>query len=477
MPTPGLTNIGNGMSYLDPYWKISTPVTPSNDIVGNQAQVYTVDADLTHRFSENSNLRIYAQYMLYDFPNEQQTNWFVTAPNQPWLLSRYDNYEFYYNQSIAAYADYLYTLKTKFLVDDFQAGFDYKVFYNQEAGSSGVVPGYIDLRNPSYANDVQLYAESGAYPEPSQYPVAPHLQSNFEYNVFTFSYYAENRIHLLKDMVQLIGGLRWYSNKEIDEDYNGGTSADNSKPPTRDWKMGAVFKPLPSVSLYVDHTINTIPLSGYIINYNPDGSVAQVIPYKDQEGILTEGGLKWNHIFNETFSTYGNFAIFDMGVTNVRTFNPVNSFVYQSGLTTSKGWDLDAGTRMTVPGGTFDLLFTYEKDKTRDGSTGIVAVSAAPWSWSGVGKYSVTGGLLKGAWIGTGWKDEGLRLQRSYFIQNPVVGTAFVGYSFLKHWSCELNVDNLTNQLYLIVAANGGSYGIAQVSRPRTERFTTTYKW
>jgi outer membrane receptor protein involved in Fe transport len=59
-------------------------------------------------------------------------------------------------------------------------------------------------------------------------------------------------------------------------------------------------------------------------------------------------------------------------------------------------------------------------------------------------------------------------------LDHPVVADAFAGYTWNKHWDIQLNLNNLTNERYIIqVAANG----LVQASDTFRSKLTVGYSW
>ncbi|MDB6127027.1 MAG: hypothetical protein JWM35_923, partial [Verrucomicrobia bacterium] len=89
-------------------------------------------------------------------------------------------------------------------------------------------------------------------------------------------------------------------------------------------------------------------------------------------------------------------------------------------------------------------------------------------------KYTWTAGPLKGVMFGAGMESQGEKRNGSGLIDTPTTYALFSSYHWGSHWSTQLNVDNLTNERYIVAVA---APGMVQVGDPLTIRLAIGYKW
>ena len=90
------------------------------------------------------------------------------------------------------------------------------------------------------------------------------------------------------------------------------------------------------------------------------------------------------------------------------------------------------------------------------------------------GKYTWMNGSLQGLRLGAGFEIEHDKRYGAFMLDHPVVADAFAGYTWNKHWDVQLNLNNLTNERYIIqVAANG----LVQASDTFRSKLTVGYSW
>ncbi|MSU69671.1 MAG: TonB-dependent receptor [Opitutaceae bacterium] len=460
-----------GKAYLNPLSTYSFSNAKASDTVYRTDESY-INVTVTTRLTDNSDLRFYGSYVKYHNEGAAVIGNATLFPDNH-TLTISSSQQYFVDKHSAMQVDYLHRYEGKYLKNNLTIGGDYYSVDQLGGGGSLVQPFTVDALFPT-AHLSNTYLVAGRR--------SPNGNLS-KLNNASYTYYWQDQIKVFGDKLSVVGGLRWFNPEEfnttlisggVDVNPPNGTATKAIKKNTRGSKYGLVYKPFSTLSFYATSAINTIPLVGFASRTGPLGVV--LTPLLDQEGKLTEFGMKTNHKFSNGFSAYGTLAIFDMELTNVRTFktNPDGTTdVFQSQKNTSKGTELDLGLRYEVTDGIFDALITYMQQKTLDAATLKTAVSAPKDSNSILLKYQATKGMLKGWRVGAGSKDEGLKLQRAYLIDEPRTYIAFTGYTINKHWDVQFNVDNLTNLKYLVA-----SFGLAsaQLGEPRRFRLTATFK-
>jgi outer membrane receptor for monomeric catechols len=76
--------------------------------------------------------------------------------------------------------------------------------------------------------------------------------------------------------------------------------------------------------------------------------------------------------------------------------------------------------------------------------------------------------------LGGGFEIEHDKRYGAFMLDHPLVADAFLGYTIGRHWDLQLNLNNLTDERYIIqVAANG----LVQTSDTFRSKFTLNYHW
>lgn len=297
----------------------------------------------------------------------------------------------------------------------------------------------------------------------------------------SFSYYFQENLSSWKDRLILVGGLRWFKPGGTDENVVASRITNRSTKGFKVHKYGIVFKVLPSVSLYVTDAENVfVAASGQTDRVIAGDRLGE--RFKDSEGKIKEAGVKFDYRLSENVNMYGSAAIFKMQQTNIRTFGSLPSGqqgLIQSAKDSSKGWEVDYGAQLKQSNGHADVVVTYfHGDSAIAADQGKPYVEQAagfvPQKLSIFGKYSWSGGSLRGLRIGGGFETEADKRNGSNIIEHPPIADAFAGYHINKHWDLQLNLNNLTNERYIIQVA---ASGLVQGSDTFRAKLTARYTW
>ena len=449
-------------AYINPLSRDELNPARKKDVKADSTETF-INATITTRLTENSDLRIFGSFV--NHKNDSIfVNWNSLAADN-YTLTRRIVYQLFDADHSAIQVDYLHRFERGIFKNELTVGGDL-YFVKQIAGVGlATVPGTIDARaKPNLSSDDTILPKIHGNVS-SGYSRVRNMQA---------TYYVQDNVRLWGEKLALVGGVRWFNPTEYNDNLLSGITTRSQKKTSAGNKYGIVIKPLktPTLSLYATKAANTIPLVGFNTS-----NAGVITPLKDQEGKLTEFGIKANHALTDRVSVYGTAARFEMELTNVRTFrvNPDGtSDSFQSEKNTSKGFELDFGLRVQFESGAIDLIATYMDLDTFDATTKKPAVSAPENAWSLLGKYTVTSGRLKSLKVGVGTRDEGLKLQRAFYLNHPQTYTAFIGYDVIKNLSVQVNVDNLTDKDYLVAAA-GFQFG--QKAEPRRIKLMSIYKW
>jgi len=148
-------------------------------------------------------------------------------------------------------------------------------------------------------------------------------------------------------------------------------------------------------------------------------------------------------------------------------------------MDSSEGWETDLGMRIMTQTGAADLIFTVFKGDSAialdKGKAYVRQANAfAPWKYSFFGRYSWSHGTLRGFRLGAGFEDEDKRRNGAHLIDRPLTADAFLGYMINKRWDVQLNLNNLTNETYIVQVAAAGLVSREDEFRAK---LTMTYGW
>lgn len=197
---------------------------------------------------------------------------------------------------------------------------------------------------------------------------------------------------------------------------------------------------------------------------------------------MAEYGIKFDYKFNERFSGYGSWTYYDMSLTNVRTFGilpegvPAGSIgIVQSAADMAKGWELEYGLRFVTDSGELNLIGTYADGKSKTAADPkMMAVDFVPKKTSLMARYSWNSGPLSGLMLGATYFDQSEKRNANYWIDFPATYNLFTRYSWGKHWSAQLNLNNITDERYIVaIAANG----LVQTEPGFDTKLAVKYRW
>lgn len=423
------------------------------------------------KLTERSHLRALYSYqnMIYD---ERYVRG-ITVQADNVTLNRQEIPTLQDNFSHNVQLDYLHQITINpWLKLDTTVGFDGLRSKSNQQQSVNAMPA-LDTRQNAFPNDDAYFASvrpgSGL----------PNLTRN-ESTTNAFSYYAQENLSLWKERILLIGGLRWF--KSDGDNTNFVTNA-FTKRPTQSFdvhKYGVVVKVLPDVSVYFTDAQNLFLQSGFTDKYVANDGLGA--PLGNQRGKLREFGLKFSRRVTDTFTTYGTLTHFDMAMTNVRTFGTLETGqqgIIQSERDSGKGWEVELGAQLKREGGFASVYATYfDGDSAIASDAGKAYVRQAanfvPRKYSIMGKYSWSSGALEGLMIGGGVSDQTASRNGAHTVDFPFTASVFSRYRLNRHWDFQFNIDNLTDERYVV---NVYATGLVGVSEPLRAKFTVKYTW
>jgi iron complex outermembrane receptor protein len=317
----------------------------------------------------------------------------------------------------------------------------------------------INVNNPDYSQDDARFDM-----EPTlNIPGGLGLLQEFENS----SYYIQDNLTVLNDQLIFVAGLRW---RDAMEHYTrAGESERRPTEKTRSHKYGIVYKPTNWLSLYGTDVVSLIPRNGVLRDTE--------IPLKDSDFEMQEFGIKANYKTDKGFSVFGSIVYFDMLMTNV----PINSVDENNNLiqiqvegNTSEGFEIDLGARIPAPNGHLELILTYYDADTTTAGTDHEADGAPKSVSSLLAKYVFEEGPLEGLSTGFGVYDQAEKYSRGFYIDYPTTYTLFLTYRLNEDWHFQFNVDNLTDERYIVDYITPG---LVDTAEDRSIRFTARYNF
>lgn len=429
-----------------------------------------VDVTLLTKLTDNSNLRLF--YFYGNLVDDRRLARGITITSDNHTLDRQD-----------------IPLKIDSLVNTLQGDFNHKwqmpaytldstlgadlTTTNQRQDLSVNAMPSLDTANISYAGDDAWFAVAR--------PGAglPNTYQSISRPV-NFSYYFQENLSLLKDRLIFVGGLRWFAPGGTSKNNVTGVVTDDPDTTFKTHKYGVVVRPIPAVSLYYTDSQNAFPQIGRTDRYQGNDNLGA--PLSTQEGKMKEFGVKVDHKFSPTISAYGSWAHYDMSLTNVRTFgvlpegNPPGSIgVVESAGDLAKGWELEYGLRISTDSGKLDVIGTYADGTSETAADKtIAAADFVPRKTSLMARYEWTSGPLSGVMFGATYFDQSTKRNANYWLDFPATYNLFGRYVWGSHWSVQLNLNNITDERYIVaIAANG----LVQTEPGFDTKLAIKYKW
>jgi len=345
----------------------------------------------------------------------------------------------------------------------------------------------LDTRTGTHPDDTAWFAQ---FPNDTAWFFTPRPISlgnpptRQKVNITSASLYIQENVTLLNDKLILVGGIRKFMPGGTNEDLVTNVVTNRPDATFTVNKYGIVYKVLPKLSIYATKAQN------YFVA--PRGDTDRFIqgdrlgtPFKDSLGKLAEIGVKFDYDFSDKVSFYGSAAAFEMEQTNVVTFGvlpdgpPGSQGVVQSAKDSSSGWETDLGILIKTASGRADILVTYFNGNSAiaaDVGRAYVrqAQNFVPEKISFLGKYSWSSGPLGGLRAGLGIIIQDDKRQGAFVVETPPLANAFFGYAVNKRWDLQLNLNNLTNERYIVQVATPG---LVQGSDTFASKLTVRYKW
>lgn len=253
----------------------------------------------------------------------------------------------------------------------------------------------------------------------------------------------QDTVYLFDERVVFVGGARRSGGESTG--FNVLTQRASAEPrkSATTYKFGAIGKPAKGVALFYN----------YAETFQAVGGVDDSgVPFKNQSGVINEGGVKLE-LFDGRLT--GTASVFDLELDNfVRTIADLVTNVprrVQAGKNLSKGFEADLAWQ---PNASLTFTFGYGDLQSKD-ETGlrIRGVPQGP-NYKAFGKYAFTQGRLKGLALGGGYVFTGDSAGDSTDTFNlPEWETVdlFASYTYGR-WAFQANLYNLFDERYVATA-------------------------
>ena len=431
--------------------------------------------------TENTNARVAYYYAWHD--DRRENNRGITVQADNYTVNRQDIRNNNGATSHSVQLDLTNNLDFGWMKLDSIAGLDFGISdsYQDQSVATNMPP--VDTRTGLFPDDEAWFAQ---FPNDDAYFINRPASvtgplSRGTTHATSLSYYLQENFTFFDDRLILVGGLRWFDPGGTTENKITRVISNRDSTSFRVHKYGLVYKILPTVSVYYTDAQNVFPA--------PAGRTDMVIqgdmlgePYKDSLGKLRELGVKYDYALSDKVKIYGTLALFEMEQTNIRTFGVLpsgNMGLIQSAKDSAEGWETDIGIQFIQDSGRADIILTYFDGDSAiaddEGKAYVRQTNAfVPQKFSAFAKYSWTQGSLKGFRMGAGIETESDKRYGGFLLERPLLADAFFGYAPNEKWDFQLNLNNITDERYIVQTA---ASGLVQGSDTFQSKLTVRYKW
>lgn len=402
-------------------------------------------ATLTHRFSENWEAVTALTGNFYDRKDREVRN----AANPDYTAGTIKQYFFGFNykESLAAYQTDVtgrYEIAGFKNQSSFGFSFDRTRSLSRQWLPGNIVPNFdTSITNPG-TFDIAM----------PDYNFSNSSAPTRNQRINAYGYYMHT-LELIEDKLSLVGGISGAYLNTSDRNLTTNVVQDmvqNGKP----HRLGAVFKPLPGVALFVN---NSTAFRGQ----GARDFAGNLFPAV--EGEVTEGGFKTS-LKDGRIST--TVSYFKLEVSNLPVADPTHpGFSIPAGTQHNKGFEADIAVR---PLENWSIIGSLYSGNIL-GVDGKRMASSINRSHSLLTKYDFTADGLKGLSIGASLFHSGDRAGAPWHAYT--VYGAFIGYA-RDSWQVMVNLDNLTDEFY---SPSGWGSQYMDVGAPRNAKVTFTYRF
>lgn len=345
------------------------------DLVLSEIETQRIGATLNHEFSENLQLRSNLAIIL----NQRDLNrtFFGELVDDRILINGEAGEETASVNRYFGQIDLVGTFNTGSISHQLLAGFDANYFDESYRADNATIPD-LDISDPNY--DI---------PRPEYSPGFA-----FDDSVRSYGIYLQDQIAFSENLRLLVGARYDWVTSELEiqsDDIDQPVRNDSAFSP----RIGLVYQPTDTVSLYSSYNRSFIPTSGFSVN--PDGGT-----FEPTRGTQYEIGTRVDFLEGRLSA---NLAAYHLTKTNILTPDPDNpSFSIQTGEARSQGIELDV-TGEILPGWNVILSYAYtDAEVTEDNSTPVGnQLNNVPFNQASLWTtYEIQEGDLEGLGFGLG---------------------------------------------------------------------------
>jgi iron complex outermembrane receptor protein len=454
---------------LNQYSTKSFSPARSRDAFWDNQDIF-VNLTFLSKLTDNANLRL--SYFYADIVDSRRIVRGITISADNRTLVRQDIPFAGSSYNHTLQADFNHKFQHRYFTLDSTLGADGTTQYSRQDQSVNSMPS-LDTANPNLAADDAYFAVptfGAGRPHTSQQITRPE----------SLSYYFQENLGLLKDRLMLVGGLRWFYPAGSNKNNITGVVTDRPSDSFKTHKYGVIVRPIPAISVYYTDSQNVFPQIGRTDRFQRDDQLGA--PLSAQEGKMKEYGIKFDHSFNDTLSAYGSVTYYDMSLTHVRTFGvlpegipPGTVGIVESAADMSQGWEFEYGLRMVSSAGELNLIGTYADGESQTAADPKqMAVDFVPRKTSLMARYAWKSGPLSGFMVGATYFDQSQKRNASYWIDFPATYNLFSRYAWGRHWSVQLNLNNITDERYIVAIAGNG---LVQTTSGFDTKLAVKYVW
>lgn len=299
---------------------------------------------------------------------------------------------------------------------------------------------------------------------PNPYPawngIIPPRTFTFDATIDTAAFYLLDTIKL-SEQLYINGGIRF---DHFDRSQVGAAAANTTSrvDDLFNWNVGIVYKPVPIASIYAAYATSSNPtgqeLDANGVDYG--GLAVNVASLSPEKNTAIEVGTKWE-LFNKRL--LATAALFQTEKENAREAGLGGGAPTSTGAYRVRGFELGAQGNITEQWSVFGGIVVMETEVLESNTAAFIGRRLANiplHQFAMLSKYALTEKLTVGAQATySGEVYSGVLAQDSNFFNIPAHWRfdALAEYKFSKNFSAQLNVVNLTDEIYYDALYRSGS--------------------
>lgn len=273
-----------------------------------------------------------------------------------------------------------------------------------------------------------------------------------------YSFFAENRIRFT-DQLSLVAGIRDEHDRVNRRNIASGVTGPklfDKKLHNTTWRVGAVYQPLPTLSIYGQYSTGTDPL-GTLTTYSGSQTTLQ-----NATGDQVEAGIKYSFLNGRGAAT---FAAYRIVKKNLFTRQTTTSAIEQVGQRSAKG--LEASLSLNLPQGfgidangtILEAKFDDFGPNTGNVPSNVPETAANLWlRWDAFDRFQARAGLR---YVGRSYSDSA----NTFRVPAYAVVDGGIGYAITPQVALDMRIYNLFDKDYATTTYNDEQWILG---RPRS---------